>query len=433
MSIRRVEDYQYSHIVADPDHFIYRYICYAGQRTSAAWDYHEAAALMLLAAATQGIRWRIPAVAGGLKTNLYLIFHGRSSKTKKSTVMDIAEELLDMAMPHSKIPENYTPGAFEEILAEQSGRPSVMMADEFQGNLERMMHHSYMAGLKQMLLTLYSKDSWSYRRVSKGKNKDKDILTIEDCHLCIIGNTTPAVADLLQPKDILDGFLARFGIIYPGTMPRRFGLREMTEDVEEKNSLAAVLRNIRDTMIQIADVEDRHPDRYESVIVRDGAIDIFDKYEDEIESWGDKVDEMTQVMYARLPQMAWKVAMLISAGRPRMIASDHIEVTEQDAQWACTVVSKWRRWAARFVDGMTEEPMHKELSKINAMMNMNDGKVYRRDISRRLKLSKYKMDELELTMLDRGVIRIEEVKLDGSPKPTKVWVNPDYLPEDKGE
>ena len=111
--------YKFTRCVTDPQHFINQYVDYAAERTDAAWDYHEAQAVMLLSLATQGIYWHIPAVPGGLATNLYMLNHGRTSDAKKSTVMNIASEVQRKAMPGVDIPENFTPGALEEILEDR--------------------------------------------------------------------------------------------------------------------------------------------------------------------------------------------------------------------------------------------------------------------------------------------------------------------------
>ena len=424
--------YRFEFCVTDPGHFVNRYINYAKDRTDAPWDYHEAQALMLLSIATQGILWHLPAMPGGLSTNLYILNHGRTSKAKKSTAMKIAKEIQRKAMPGSDIPENFTPGALEEVMADHNGRPSMLWADEFNGHLERMHHQSFMAGLRSFLLTMYGEREWTYKRVNKGKNKTKeDMIRITDAHLCISGNTTPAIVDMLTPKDIDDGFLARFGIIWPQDIPSNKGLREMKCDEKERDFLVDWLKDMRDMVIDITDLEARNDGKYKAVVVEDEAYDVLDDYQVVLSDNADNNDEQTQSMTQRLCVMAMKISIMLAVGRPGRLLADHITITGEDAEWAVDIVSKWEKWAELFVSSMRKDTFQREIDIAAACLAGNNGRLSRTFIARRLRLSKYKLDELQLTMVDRGLINLREEKPDGNRKPTMYWLTPDFLERER--
>lgn len=423
--------YKFDRCITDPQHFINRYIDYAQERTDAAWDYHEAQAIILLSLATQGVYWRIAAVPGGLATNLYMLNHGRTSDAKKSTVMNIASEIQRKAMPGVDIPENFTPGALEELLEERSNRPAMLWADEFNGHLDKMHHQSYMAGMRGFLLSMYGKRNWKYQRVSKGKNKTKDMIEITNAHLCIVGNTTPAVTDTLKSSDIDDGFLARFAIIWPQDAPSLKGLRDMKCDDRAMEELTTWLRDIRDMVIQIAELEERYDGKYSTLIADNDAYDILDDYQRSVAKRNLGRDEQAQCMMQRLPVMALKISVLMAVGRPGKLMEDHITVTRQDAQWAVDIVRKWERWAELFVASMTRDILSKEINIVVAHLEANGGKASRTELARRLRITKFKLDELQLTMADRGLIYLREIRSSEGARPAMYWVTPEYLEKEE--
>lgn len=427
----RTGTYKFERCITDPHHFINRYIDYAQERTDASWDYHEAQAIMLLSLATQGILWQIPAVPGGLGTNLYMLNHGRTSDAKKSTVMSIASEVQRRAMPGVDIPENFTPGALEELLEERSNRPAMLWADEFNGHLDKMHHQSYMAGMRGFLLSMYGKRNWKYQRVSKGKSKTKDMVEITNAHLCIAGNTTPAVTDTLKSSDIDDGFLARFAIIWPQDAPKLKGLRDMTYDEDARDTLSGWLRDIRDMVIQISELEDRSIGEYSTLVASDEAYDVLDEYQRDLSKRGPGRCEQTQCMMQRLPVMALKISVLMAVGRPGRLMADHITVTEEDAQWAVGIVRKWERWAELFVASMSRDILSKEINIAAAHLRENGGKASRTAMARRLRLTRFKLDEVQFTMADRGLIYMREIRSKDGARPAMYWITPEYLEREK--
>lgn len=431
--MRRI-DYKFKRCITDPSHFINKYVDYAQERTDAAWDYHEAQAIMLLSLATQGVLWKIPSSPGGLSTNLYIINHGRTSDAKKSTVMNIAREIQRGAMPGIDVPENFTPGALEEVLAEKPGCPSMLWADEFNGHLDRMHNQTYMAGMRSFFLSMYGKRNWTYQRVSKGKSKKKDMVEITNAHLCIAGNTTPAITDMLKSKDIDDGFLARFAIVWPQVAPAVKGLRDMSCDDDDKEMLTKWLRSIRDMCIQIAECEDRYPDSYSTITASDEAYDVLDNYQTKLAERNVNRDEQAQSMSQRLPAMSLKLAAIMAAGRHGLQMADHIAVTEEDAKWSVAIARKWEKWAVMFVASMAEDPLRREVQIAESVLKNNGGKASRTKLARKLRMRKYQLDELQLTMVDRGLIQLAEQLPDVKKgRPKLFWIVPGYCDEKESE
>ena len=150
-----------------PVHFVTNYITYASSRTDAPHEFHEGAALVLLANATPGIRATLSAYPNGLPTNLYGLFIGDSTRSRKSTALTIAKDILTRAIPKTLMPEQFSPEAFIEQLSARSPGPSCWLVDEFSEMLDKIHHARYMSGLRGLLLQIYGSENYEYRRHSK--------------------------------------------------------------------------------------------------------------------------------------------------------------------------------------------------------------------------------------------------------------------------
>jgi NrS-1 polymerase HBD domain len=106
-----------------PDHFVSQYIELVSVRTDAAHEYAEAGALLLLAMATPGVRARLNIFPGGLGTNLYLLVLGRSTRSRKSTVLRATTDLIERShLALNLLPDKMSPEAFIEQMAAREGR-----------------------------------------------------------------------------------------------------------------------------------------------------------------------------------------------------------------------------------------------------------------------------------------------------------------------
>jgi hypothetical protein len=117
--------------VVSPRHFVSDWIGYASARTDAAHEYHEAAALALLAAATPNLRAHLAPYPNGLPTNLYLLFVGDSTTSRKSTAKDFAQDVQQRALPGSLSADQFSPEGFVEQLAGRPRDSMTLYVDEF--------------------------------------------------------------------------------------------------------------------------------------------------------------------------------------------------------------------------------------------------------------------------------------------------------------
>jgi hypothetical protein len=222
--------------VVTAGHFLAKYIAYASARTDAAHELHEAAGLVLLAAATPNVRAMLAPYPGGLGTNLNVVLVGDSTLTRKSTVRAIAEDLHDAVIPGGRLAELTSPEALIEQLAGRPADSTTWVVDEMSDLLEKLHHAKHMAGLRGLLLTVYDGRDYRYSRHSKRSKhgeKIEDEDEIRAPHLSVFGATTPSVFEILTPADVRSGLLPRFAIVMPTRKPGRqpfYGVKGWSED-----------------------------------------------------------------------------------------------------------------------------------------------------------------------------------------------------------
>jgi hypothetical protein len=397
----------------DPDHFVSRFDAYAGQRTDAAREYHEAAALVLLASATPGVRANLAPYPNGLPTNLYVALVGNSSQTRKSTAKNIAKDVQARTIPNGLMPELASPEGFIEELAQRSGDTATWYVDEMGEMLEKLHHAKHMAGLRGLLLTVYDGEDYRYKRKSKRAKggvavDDEDV--IERPHLSVLAAMTPVVFDTLNEGDVSSGLLPRFAIVMPDTKPARRPFYMVPPDLEGlRMALAHELHGIY--------LWSRSKSR--TVHFDAGALEAIDDFAESIESPAGVMSETVRTMFQRLTPTAVKVAMLVAVGRPGAVHRDHLLVTPADAAAALTIVDRWRQYAKTFGERIGENEFERHLQRCLKVVKAA-GTVFRRIVARHAHVDKRTLDLIEATVVDRGLVRV--VRLDSASGPdTTVW------------
>lgn len=403
--------------VFPPEHFIERYVEYARQRTDAAWEYHEGAACMLLAAATPGIRARLSAWPNGLATNLYVVLVGDSTVSRKSTAMGMGKAMLQamapMGFPSPVFPDHFSEAAMLEQLALRSAHPSVWCPDELGQVLEDIEKKPQ---LKDALLTLYdSPPSYDNARHSKrvqGEAKAvEDFDRVQKPHWNILGATTPAVFDSLSTRTVQSGLLPRFAYVWPEQRPPRMGLRESTPSMEaEFNALTFYLKQLATWTQTVRDAVE--------VVFTPGTIEALDRFMVEVE-------ERDETILARLPAVAVKLAMLSALGE-EIPSVPRVVIEPRDVERAIQLARKWMRSAERFgneIGGydIHERKFQQRISKALAFVRDHGGQASRRDVMRHMRISAKDLDELQRTLIDMGEIAIPQPEQTGG-RPSLTWV-----------
>lgn len=390
-------------------HWIRDYIDYAAQRTDASHAYHEAAALICLAVATPNVRAQLAPYPKGLPTNLYTLIIGDSTRSRKSTAIAIAADVVDAAIPHSRIAEGFSPEAFVETLSERPRNSTIWAPDEFSETLLKVRNAKYMAGLVGLLLTIYSGHDYTARRHSKrvkGGDTEEDMDVIIAPNLSILAATTPAIFEGLTAADVTSGLLPRFAVVFPASKPPRRPFHQLTD----------VSLGVRNQLVQ------RLHEIYRRAVAADhavrwgaGALEVIDDFARGLEE-SDEPNEAIRVMQQRLTAMTVKVAMLSAVGRAEGLPErGEVICTADDAVMAIAVVDRWSHDAHVFAERVGETEFESKLARCLALVRQQQA-MSRRDLARAAHCPKRMMDDIEATLLDRGLIRVLERETHGRPQ-----------------
>jgi len=391
--------------------FVSAYIGYASRCNDAPLEYHEALAFAMLACATPKVKAKLSIYPDGLGTNLYIALIGDSTRSRKSTSTALALHLLKRAIPEVMLPDSASPEALIEQLAMLSGKPSVLVSDEFAGLLDKMHHQKYMAGFLALLLTIYSGSDFKYTRHSKrikGGATIKDEDWIREPHLSIMAAATPTIFSNTTLSDIETGLLPRFAIVMPEILPPRKPFYKATPPEESETT------RLIWALEQLHDWAQNSP----TVVFGPGALEAVDAFQADIENMAGE-DHTNTVMLQRLGTMALKLAMLVACGRTESTQSPTLTVTESDALQAVAVARRWKKYAQRFAERVGESEFEIKVQRVKRMLVAGEP-IERRNIARKLHLSKLILDGIQDTLIDRGEIEVRYIEQASGPAKV-VW------------
>jgi hypothetical protein len=363
-----------------PEHFVSKYVHFGNLQTDAPMEYHEAAALSLLALVSRGVRGQLAPFPSGLATNLYLLLVGPTSRSRKSTAQRIGLDMGDIVYPGAALPQRATTEALIDAMASRSYMPTLWTPDEFGVQISEIYSRSFLAGFEEMLLTLYGGDTYTYQKVS-------GVVTISGPHLNVLGVATPESLARAGSTAMESGLLPRFGVIYPIILPppRPAGL--VSSEIEDTRK--ELVRELREVLTYVQDEEPK-------MLFTPSALSTLNSYEDNLASVG--------LYAARLPVMLYKVGMLLAL-------ADRVDtVTEDHAMMAGVIVNRWADGANNLTRilrrSKADAEFESDLEFALATLNRGDGQLHRSVVARTLKVSASTLDRIERTLIDRALITV---------------------------
>jgi len=184
-----------------------------------------------------------------------------STYYRKSAGLSLAAEVARHALPHMIMPQPGSPENFMAMLGgilppnfsdipqadrarlEKGNRFAAqrgLLRDELSG-LFKSMGRDYMAGLKELIMTLY--DCPAYL---DSNTNNKGLVVIRDAALSILGAATPAeLSTALSANDWYNGNLARFVLLTPET---DYHERPAPRDSQAPTELADRLRKLHEQL-----------------------------------------------------------------------------------------------------------------------------------------------------------------------------------------
>jgi hypothetical protein len=359
--------------------------------------------------------------------NLYLMLVAVSTYYRKSAGLSLAGEVARLAVPHMLMPQPGSPENFMAMLGgvlppnfsdipyedrarlEKGNRYAAqrgLLRDELSG-LFKSMGRDYMAGLKELIMTLY--DCPAYL---DSNTNNKGLVVIRDAALSILGAATPAeLATALSPSDWFNGNLARFALLTPEPDYRE---RDALQNSPVPTDLAQRLRRLHERL-----PEPPLPDALGEKRVSEAwslSADIWPHcfaYEKALRAMTaptSSLDDRLRATYGRLHVQAIKVAILLAAldwaddpaGKPQ----PHVTA----AHWfrAEMIVEDWRASAHRLLADLGENEEGRLEARILSFLRGCGGSATVRDIYRTLRATRKPVTEaLKALESDGCVVRVE--------------------------
>jgi len=399
-------------------------------------SFHLAAGLSICSCAiARRLALRVGIEANTIYPNLYLLFIGQSTRTRKTTGLRVARGLLKAAgmgfflLADRQTPEALTldlslrpPNNYNEMSQDQRERwlQERPIAAQRGWMLEEASHlldsfnRDYSSGLLPMVLDLYDASNLSIQRNTITRGREE----VKDAYLNVFGVTTYAAmaSYLKQSQHWHNGLWARFALIsddqsgkwqfwpapmdYPTELVRRlrfvaFEMLPLPNAKYEEREVEGIKGKWK-----TGDVKFDKPLMQNEVVLEAEARTQWANYSratgyDMLPDVPDQVPERFYANYGRLGTMLIKVAMILAA-----FDSDTLPVTVQTAHIyrAQMIVEQWRSdlhalfyRLDQFKDNILVDRILKTLEKKKPEF------VSRRDLLRSLNKA---WSEIELTMLD---------------------------------
>ena len=288
-----------------------------------------------------------------------------------------------------------------------------LLRDELSG-LFKSMDKDYMAGLKELIMTLY--DCPAYL---DSNTNNKGLVVIRDAALSILGAATPAeLNNALSAADWYNGNLARFSLLTPKI---DYEERTATSTTNSSTALAQRLRKLHEKL-----PEPPLPNALgekQNAVAWSLATDIWTHvhaYEQALRVMtapNSTLDDRLRAIYERLHVQAIKVAILLAALDWADDEKAPPQPKVQLAHWylAQQITEEWRASAHRLLAELGENEEVRLENRILGLLKTAGGSATVRDLYRALRSPRKPVVEALKALEQDGQV----VKVDLPPNPGK--------------
>jgi hypothetical protein len=360
--------------------FVERYMAWAGKKTDAPRQYHQAGAFIILSALLAG-NICLPTSHSKVYPNMWFMLLAGTTLTRKSTAMRIAMELLREVNSDA---EMATDGSAEGILTglrDRPGQPSIFLKDEFTGLLDSIAHKDYMAGFAEQLTKLYDGDD--IKRLLR-----KESIHVKDPRFIILAaGIKDKTQMLLTEEHVMSGFIPRFVFVTGEGDPANVqptGPPRPDEDLEQREQLINELIDMYNhyaaatPIMQGNKVVGSMPTEFAATLTQD-AWARFNVFETQMRNTALSTTLAHLVpVHERLSMSTLKAAVLIAASRKRV--DDGLVVEEIDILHAIYYAQFWRQYVCEVVNGIGKTQDERLIDRIYEQVRKNDTGVNRADL-----------------------------------------------------
>ncbi len=388
------------------DHFIQRFMAHGAEISDAYSEFWFAGGIHALSVIADK-KIKLEMRHDKQYTNLYIAIIGKSSLSRKSTVVNKTEEMVCSVMPYlnmAAVPTEFSPEAFTEHLSNFNHAPWIR--DEAAGVLS-LMKRDYMRGFKDSLMQLYDCKLF-YRKLRTSQRKGQTDFRVDDPYLNVLFATTDAsLGANTELNDTLSGFLARFLFFFPqGKKAKWLPLEEGTA----ANSIfEAVVRK------QLSGIADKMKDLPEctAMHISPEAARYYTEWQRlREEEWTATNDGFCMQIYSRLAPTVTKLAVLFELGSPDFDVAKPIRLEYMEE--ACRLVDSYFMPTARTIYDLVGSNLEKNvIDRIIAYLKNHGGKATKKEIMRDIKIKSNDFQDYLNTMIESEIVETKLVRREG--------------------
>jgi hypothetical protein len=311
--------------------------------------------------------------------------------------MGIAQKIFEEVDEPSIIASDFSPQSLWSEFADRRGQSSVLFRDEVSGFFNSMRRHSYMAGMKAVLIKLFDGDNFTRRLRKERITVEKPFFT----WLC--GAVTEKLLESVTEDDVFSGFLIRFILLNPEqrgpTRPLQYE-RDYMEGRRDDRLEVPWSISAGETVLS---VEKGSP---YSFYLDPLAKEHFDAYVGRLEKEGLE-DPITEKINGRVGPLTLKLMVLFAADHP-----DHTTRRLSRVMVGKDLLIKSIYWSEIFrshmlrtLGGVSQSQRERKTDRVVEFITRNPGTT-RGKIMRRFKFISREMDEVRNTLVERGLIKL---------------------------
>lgn len=383
--------------------FIERYMEWAGKKTDAPRQYHQAGAFIILSALMSN-SVHLPTSHSKIYPNLWFMILAGTTVTRKSTAMRIAFELLREIDSDAEMATDGSPEGILVGLRDRPGQSSIFHKDEFTGLLDAIAHKEYMAGFGEQLTKLYDGDD--IKRLLR-----KEVIHVKDPRFIIFaGGIKEKTQMLLTEEHIMSGFIPRFVFITAEGDPaniRPTGPPVPLQDLDERELLVNELIEMHahysspTPVMQGGKMIGTVPTQFAATMTPQ-AWARYNVFEDQMRQTAFSMGRAHLIpVHERLATSVLKAAMLLAASRKR---EEGLVIEEIDILHAIYFGQRWREYASEIVNGIGKTFDERLIDQIMNYVRKNESGASRAELMTLFSLDVKRADLIFGTMIQRNMV-----------------------------
>lgn len=342
------------------DHFVIEYIKWLSSISDGFVDYQIASALWMLSALTSG-RAILKLKQETVKTNLWFVLIGRSTTSRKSTIVNKTRQIYETATDSILPNEDYSIEGYLETLASCPIMNNVR--DEAAGLMAKY-HKKYNEGIFELECALY--DGQNVKKTLAG-GKQKDVKTFEVRNPFITklyATTSDNFARYMTVDDFTCGYGYRLLYCSPNYKKRRKELElETAEDVEAWGRVMTRVKTLNQFFKGLPrDIE---------FTIDSNAMQYYNNVITSLENKSEDINnEIFSSIVGRAQVHILKIAMLLELGKNVLSTKVQLDTMQE----ACRMVTEYFIPSImELIDRLQEDVKNNQIEKIISVMRRLGG------------------------------------------------------------